>query len=301
MMTAVESYLAVRRAAGFTLSNVEYLLRSFAGFASERKQAYVRTATAIDWAGQAKSVAQRHMRYQTICRFAQYLRVEDPHHESPPPNHFGYRLTRRVPYIYSRNEIADLVLAATKLSSSDPLQPNTYASLISLLAATGVRISEALNLLVSDITPSGLLIRRTKFQKTRFVALHETAVAGLGHYLAHRQELHRGGDHVFVSEQGQPLVYWKVHSLFRSLLKSAGLKPSRGRWPRIHDLRHTFAVRALESSPTGRHRIGQHMLALATYMGHVNINATYWYLETTPELLRDIAAVTESFAQGGRE
>ena len=83
------------------------------------------------------------------------------------------------------------------------------------------------------------------------------------------------------------------------LLKSAGLKASRGRWPRIHDLRHTFAVRALESSPAGRQRIGQHMLALATYMGHVNINATYWYLETTPELLRDIAAVSENFVQGG--
>jgi len=215
-------------------------------------------------------------------------------------NHFGYRLTRRVPHIYSRDEIADLVLAATKLSSSDPLQPMTYASLISLLAATGLRISEALHLLVSDITPSGLLIRRTKFQKTRLVPLHETAVAGLGHYLTRRQEMRRGGDHVFVSEEGQPLVYWKVHSMFRTLLKSAGLKASRGRWPRIHDLRHTFAVRALESSPTGRQRIGQHMLALATYMGHVNINATYWYLETTPELLRDIAVVAENFVQGGR-
>lgn len=301
MTEAVESYLAVRRAAGFTLSNTEYLLRSFAGFSLERKQSHVRTATAIDWASQAKSVAQRHTRYQTICRFARYLRVEDPRHESPPANHFAYRLTRRVPHIYSRDEIADLVLAATKLSSSDPLQPKTYASLISLLAATGVRISEALNLLVSDITPSGLLIRRTKFQKTRLVPLHETAVAGLAHYLTHRQETRRGGDHVFVSQQGQPLAYWKVHSLFRSLVKSAGMKPSRGRWPRIHDLRHTFAVRALESSPTGRQRIGQHMLALATYMGHVNIDATYWYLETTPELLRDIAAVAEKFAQKGRE
>jgi len=177
MMAAVESYLAVRRAAGFALSNTEYLLRSFAGFALELEQPHVRTATAIAWASQANSVAQRHTRYQTICRFAQYLRVEDPRHESPPANHFAYRLTRRVPHIYSRDEIADLILAATKLSSSDPLQPRTYASLISLLAATGLRISEALNLLVSDITPSGLLIRRTKFQKTRLVPLHETAVA----------------------------------------------------------------------------------------------------------------------------
>jgi integrase/recombinase XerD len=300
MITAVESYLAVRRAAGFTLSNTEYLLRSFSAFAADKKQTHIRTATTIDWASQAGSVAQRHTRYQTICHFAQYLRVEDQRHESPPLNHFGYRKTRRVPHIYSRGEIDGLVLAATELSSSDPLQPRTYAALISLLAATGLRISEALHLLVTDITPNGLLIRRTKFQKTRLVPLHDTAVAGLAHYLMHRQKERRGGGHVFVSDQGQPLVYWKVHGVFRTLLKSAGLKPSGGRWPRIHDLRHTFAVRALESSPTGRQRIGQHMLALATYLGHVNINATYWYLETTPELLREIAIVTESFLQGGQ-
>jgi integrase/recombinase XerD len=300
MITAVESYLAVRRAAGFTLSNTEYLLRSFSAFAADKKQTHIRTATTIDWACQARSVAQRHTRYQTICHFAQYLRVEDPRHESPPPNHFGYRKTRRVPYIYSRGEIDSLVLAATRLPASGSLWPKTYAALISLLAATGLRISEALHLLVSDITPDGLLIRRTKFQKTRLVPLHDTALTGLGHYLMYRQEARCGGDHVFVSKEGQPLVYWKVHGVFRTLLKSAGLKPCGGRWPRIHELRHTFAVRALESSPTGRQRIGQHMLALATYLGHVNINATYWYLETTPELLREIALVTESFLQGGR-
>ena len=219
----------------------------------------------------------------------------------PPANHFGYRKSRRVPHIYSRDEIDGLVLAATRLPSSDLLLPKTYAALISLLAATGLRISEALHLLVSDITSNGLLIRRTKFQKTRLVPLHATAVTGLARYLTHRQEARCGGDHVFVLDKGQPLVYWKVHSVFRTLLKSAGIKPSGGRWPRIHELRHTLAVRALESSPTGRQRIGQHMLALATYLGHVNINATYWYLETTPELLLDIAVVAENFVQGGRQ
>ncbi|MGD0778010.1 MAG: tyrosine-type recombinase/integrase [Candidatus Solibacter sp.] len=301
MIVAVESYLAVRRAAGFTLIDTEYLLRSFAGFAADQKQTHIRTATAIEWAGQARSVAQRHTRHQTICRFAQYLRVEDSRHELPPSNHFGYRKTRRVPRIYSHNEISGLVLAATRLPSSDSLLPKTYAALISLLAATGLRVSEALHLLVSDITPDGLLVRRTKFQKTRLVPLHETAVAGLAHYLMHRQEARRGGDHVFVSDEGKPLVYWRIHKIFRTLLKSAGIEPSGGRWPRIHELRHTFAVRALESSPTGRQRIGQHMLALATYLGHVNINATYWYLETTPELLLDIAIVAEDFVQGGRQ
>jgi integrase len=301
MMASVETYLAVRRAVGFTLSNTEYLLRSFADFAADRKEAHIRTATAIDWASQAKSVAQRHTRHQTICRFAQYLRIEDSRHESPPANHFGYRKTRRVPHIYSRDEIDGLVLAATRLPSSDLLLPKTYAALISLLAATGLRISEALHLLVSDITSNGLLIRRAKFQKTRLVPLHATAVTGLARYLTHRQEARCGGDHVFVSDEGRPLVYWKVHSVFRTLLKTAGIKPSGGRWPRIHELRHTLAVRALESSPTGRQRIGQHILALATYLGHVNINATYWYLETTPELLLDIAVVAENFVQGGRQ
>ena len=300
MMAAVDSYLAVRRATGFTLSNTEYLLRSFAGFAADRKQTHIRTATAVEWAGQATSVAQRHTRYQTVCRFAQYLRVEDSRHQSPPANYFGYRKTRRVPHIYSRDEINGLIVAATRLPSSDSLLPKTYAALISLLAATGLRISEALHLLVSDITPDGLLIRKTKFQKTRLVPLHDTAVAGIGQYLAHRQAARRGGDHIFVSDEGQPLVYWKVHSVFRTLLKSAGVHPTGGRWPRIHELRHTFAVRALEASPVGRRRIGQHMLALATYLGHVNIDATYWYLETTPELLRDIAVVAENFVQGGR-
>ena len=301
MMASVETYLAVRRAVGFTLSNTEYLLRSFADFATDRKETHIRTATAIDWASQAKSVAQRHTRHQTICRFAQYLRVEDPRHDLPPANRFGYRKTRRIPHIYSRDEINALVLAATRLCSPDSLLPRTYAALISLLAATGLRISEALHLLVTDITPNGLLIRRTKFQKTRLVPLHATAVTGLAHYLMHRQEVQCGGDHVFVSDDGEPLVYWKVHSVFRTLVKSAGINPSGGRWPRIHELRHTLAVRALESSPTGRQRIGQHMLALATYLGHVNINATYWYLETTPELLLDIAVVAENIVQGGRQ
>ena len=134
----------------------------------------------------------------------------------------------------------------------------------------------------------------------RLVPLHETAVAGLGHYLTHRQETRRGGDHVFVSEEGQPLMYWKVHSVFRTLLKSAGLKPSRGRWPRIHELRHTFAVRALESSPTGRQRIGQHMLALATYwvMSTSTLPTGTW--KPRPNFCATSPLVTESLLQGGR-
>ncbi len=218
-----------------------------------------------------------------------------------PGTNYRRRTTSATGKLVVSRTFIHVTKSAARLPSSDLLLPKTYAALISLLAATGLRISEALHLLVSDITSNGLLIRRTKFQKTRLVPLHATAVTGLARYLTHRQEARCGGDHVFVSDEGQPLVYWKVHSVFRTLLKSAGIKPSGGRWPRIHELRHTLAVRALESSPTGRQRIGQHMLALATYLGHVNINATYWYLETTPELLLDIAVVAEKFVQGGRQ
>jgi integrase len=175
MMAAINEYLALRRGAGFVLSNAQYLLGSFAAFAADRQQPYIRTATVIDWASRAPSSAQRHTRYQTVRQFAQHVHLEDPRHDLPPPNHFGSSKTRRVPRIYTVAEIDRLILAATQLSEGDNLRAQTYATLISLLAATGLRISEALHLRYGDVTPDGLLIRKTKFQKTRLVPLHETA------------------------------------------------------------------------------------------------------------------------------
>ena len=99
MIAAVTNYLAVRRTTGFALSNAQYLLRSFAAFAAKREEQFIRTATVIDWASQAMSLAQRHARYQAVCKFARYVRLEDPQHESPPANYFGYRKIRRVPHI----------------------------------------------------------------------------------------------------------------------------------------------------------------------------------------------------------
>ena len=129
--------------------------------------------------------------------------------------------------------------------------------------------------------------------------LHETAVAALNRYLTRRRE-HCGGERVFIAEDGRPLRYRDVYSTFQKLTKAAKVSGSCGRRPRWHELRHTFAVRALEASPKGRQQVGQHLLALATYMGHVNIDATYWYLEATPELLRDIARAAEAFIRGGQ-
>jgi integrase len=300
MINAIETYLSVRRTAGYSLSNTEYLLRSFANFAAGCRETHVSTASAINWASETASLAQRHTRYETVRLFAEYIHLEDGQHELLPANYFGYRKTRRVPHIYSPREIQLLLLMASQLKPLDSLTPHTYVALISLLTATGLRISEALGLVRSDITPNGLLIRKTKFQKTRLVPLHPTAVAGLRSYLSRRQTMNCIDEHLFLSNKGRPLRYTEVYLVFRKLLKSANLVSSRGRVPRIHELRHTFAVRALESSPSGRKRIGQHMLALATYLGHVNIDATYWYLESTPELMRDIADISEIFICGGQ-
>jgi integrase/recombinase XerD len=300
MINAIETYLSVRRTAGYSLSNTEYLLRSFASFAAGRREMHIRIATAINWASKTASVAQRHARYETVRIFAEYIHLEERQHELLPANYFGYRKTRRVPHIYSPREIQNLVLTASQLKPLNSLTPHTYVALISLLAATGLRISEALGLVISDITPNGLLIRKTKFQKTRLVPLHPTAVAGLRSYLARRQTANSVDEHVFLSNKGWQLRYPEVYGTFRKLLKLANLLPSNARVPRIHELRHTFAVRALESSPTGCKRIGQHMLALATYLGHVNIDATYWYLESTPELMRDVAAMSEILICGGQ-
>lgn len=300
MIRAAEHYVAVRRAGGFAVVKAEGLLRSFSRFATERSETHVRIATAIDWAALGVSVAQRDERLKTVCRFARFMYAEDGRHEQPPPNHFGYHKTRRPPYIYPPGEIGRLMDAAFHIGIPGSLEPQAYATLIGLLAATGLRIREALLLRFSDVTPSGLLIRKGKFQKTRLVPLHESATAGVERYLTLRSAVHHHLEGIFITDDGRPLVYATVRRNFRKMLAKAGISPTGGRFPRIHDLRHTFAVRALENCPEGRQRVGQHMLALSTYMGHVNIVDTYWYLEATPELLRDIATAGELHLCGGR-
>jgi integrase/recombinase XerD len=302
MMPAVESYIAARHAAGSKLLNADYLLRSFARFAVNRGETHVHAQTAIDWAAEAASVAQRDARLKTVCRFARYLHIEDQDHEVPPARYFAYRKTRRVPYIYSCTDVERLIDAALKLGPAGALKPHTYAALIALLSATGLRVSEALDLRIAGVTPDGLVIRKSKFQKTRLVPLHDTTAAGLQKYLTLRRQVRSCDDHAFVDDDGHPLRYTVAYWMFQKLLKIAGIGHTHnGHRPRIHELRHSFAVHVLEASPEGRDRVGQHMLALATYLGHVNIKSTYWYLEATPELLRDIAVAAEGFLTGDQK
>jgi len=299
MLKAIEAYLALRRATGFAMLNAEYLLESFAAFATERGQTHVHVQTAIDWAARGPSVAQRDARLKAVCRFVRHVRVEDARHELPPINHFGARKTRRQPHIYTAAQIDRLIEAALRLRPKGGLRSLTYATLIALLSVTGLRISEALKLTVADVTLDGLLIRETKFRKTRLAPLHDTAGAGLQRYLARRQP-HSETDPVFVDARGLPLRYIAVKETFDRLVDRVSIAPAARRRPRLHDLRHTFAVRALQGSPADRSRSGAHMAALATYMGHGNIYATYWYLEATADLMRDVAAAGEAFVAEGR-
>jgi integrase len=299
MLKAIEAYLDLRRATGFAMSNAEYLLKSFAAFAAERGQTHVRAQTAIDWAALGPSVAQRDARLKAVCRFVRHVQIEDGRHELPPANHFGAHKRRRPPHIYSDAEFNCLIEAALRLGPKGGLRSLTYATLIALLSATGLRISEALKLTVADVTRDGLLIRETKFRKTRLVPLHDTAAAGLRRYLARRRP-RSNDDPMFIGKHGGALRYIVVKEAFDRLVRKAGIAPTARRRPRLHDLRHTFAVRALQGSPAGRSRSGAHMAALSTYMGHVNIYATYWYLEATADLMRDVAAAGEDYLFDGR-
>jgi len=297
---AVETYLAVRRAAGFALRSTGYHLKSFAVFSDARKQHYVSTEIAVHWAGLAPSASERARRLGIIIRFARYLRAEDERHEVPPAIFGKVRLTRPTPYILTPEQVRQLIEAASQ-SGYKTLRRATYSTLFSLLACTGLRVSEAIRLRLDDITPDGLVIRSTKFRKSRLVPLHETARAGLERYLEQRRPYAPFEDHVFVSVRRKLLLIEDVDEAFRTAVKRAGLPPRIGHArPTPHSLRHTFAVRALETCPNGRDAVTTHMLALSTYLGHSKVAHTYWYLEAVPELMRDIADRAEEFAIGRR-
>jgi integrase/recombinase XerD len=297
---AVADYVAVRRAAGFACRSEGLLLQSFARFAAARAESHVRESVAIAWAGLARSAPQCARRLGTVRRLARYLRAEDARHEIPPTVFGAEKRRRPVPYILSQDQIRQLVAAASR-SGYRTLRRDTYATLFALLACTGLRVSEAIRLRLDDITPDGLVIRCSKFRKSRLVPLHDTARAGLDRYLQRRCRYAPAETHVFVSLRRKPLLVSDVEVAFRTAARASGLVDQAGRGrPTPHSLRHAFAVRALQVCPDGRDAITQHMLALSTYLGHAKVADTYWYLEAVPELMADIAERCEHFVMRGR-
>jgi integrase/recombinase XerD len=294
----VERYVSLRQTLGYKLRNTSGNLHAFASFAAERGDTHVRAATAVDWATEGISPYNRHIRLRDVVLLARFLHAEDPIHEVPF-NPFHAPKCRPLPYIYASEEIVQLVEAASRLREYYPLRRRVYATLFGLIAATGLRISEALDLRLHDVLPDGVLqIRRTKFDKSRLIPLHPTAKHALDDYLEERRRLAVTDDHVFLSAGDQRIASSTVEYTFRRVRRLAGIAPARTRPPRIHDLRHTFATRALEKCATRREAVARHFVALATYMGHADIAHTYWYLEATPELMTGIAAAAEALVAG---
>jgi integrase/recombinase XerD len=297
----VERYISLRQTLGYKLDGLERNLRGFAKFAADRGEAHVRVSTAEDWAAGASSPFVRYIRVRDVARLARFLHAEDPKHQIPS-DLFHRPLHRRLPYIYAPQEIVQLMEAARRLRESYPLRRQVYATMIGLMAATGLRISEALNLHLHNVLPNGILqIRETKFGKSRLVPLHLTAASALDCYLEDRRRLAVTDDHVFLSAGNRRIHSSLAWYTFDRIRKLAGIPPTQSRRPRIHDLRHTFATRVLEQCSTQREAVARHFVALATYLGHTDIAHTYWYLEATPELLAGIAAAGQAlFTQEAR-
>lgn len=294
----VERHISVHRATGYLFRQQALQLRQFARYAAAKGDVIVRAATAVEWASQAVAESTRQVRLQTVSRFARLLHAEDARHQVPPEHAFGRR-RRRTPHIFTEKETQAVLQGAAALGPKGSLRPRTYVMLLGLIAATGLRVSEALRLKLGDFTAAGLVIRETKFRKSRLVPLHGTTRKVLDEYIAVRRKFAGADDAVFISKRRTALSRITVNLTFTAILRSVGLDSGKGRRPRIHDNRHTFAVRSLEQCNGTREEVARHMLALATYLGHVHLESTYWYLQATPRLLLDIAARTEAHSTGG--
>jgi len=294
---AVDRYVALRRALGYKLRKPARHLRAFADYAASQNETHVRIAMVLDWVTAAGRTREaRAERFRNLALFARFLHAEDSRHEIPARNPFAIRKTRPIPYIYTADEIVRILDAAGTLRRQrpNPLRRELYVTMFGLVAATGLRISEAIALRIGDMWPGGLLhIRETKFCKSRLVPLHPTAVEALGRYLEARHRIADDSDHLFPSVRGHALCPSTVNYTFRCLLRRANIASGRQHRPRIHDLRHTFATRVLEQCGAERGKVARHFVALATYLGHADIRNTYWYLQATPEMMTDIAAAAE--------
>jgi integrase len=296
----VERHVALRRALGFKFRHEARTLRQFADFATAQGDTFVRNERVLAWAAQTSSAVMRHTRVARVRRFAIAMQAEDPRHEVPSRDCAGWtQVVRKAPYIYTPEEIGQLMAAAGRLPADGWIAPGTFTTLLGLLASTGLRISEAMALECPDIVETGLLIHNSKHGKSRLLPLHATTRSALETYLGERGQRHVVSRAMFVSSPGRPLKYQTVRSTFRWALEHGGFRPAAdGTWPRMHDLRHTFAVRSLEQCRHDRTAVARHMAALSHYLGHTNVTDTYWYLEATPFVMGKIAEAGEAMYRG---
>jgi integrase len=298
---ALEEYLAIRQSLGVRLRVTAGLLRRFVAFVGRAGHEVITSDLALQWAMEPSGVqpATWAWRLGMVRRFASWRRTIDPRTEVPPAGLLPHRFHRSRPYLYTEKEIRGLLTAARALPSARGLRGVTYATLFGLLAASGLRLSEALHLDGPDVdlATNLLTIRRTKFGKSRFVPIHPSTTDALRGYVAARDHVvpPRHTPAFFVSERGRRLTDCNTRHTFALVSRQIGLRaptPGRrhGRGPRLHDMRHRFAASTLVAWYRAGRDVERDLPTLATYLGHVHVNDTYWYLEAVPELLALAAA-----------
>lgn len=284
-------YLALRRALGYRLARPEKLLGQFLDHLDHVGESRITVAAALDWAQLPAGGGDSNWwayRLSTVRGFATYLHALDPAHEVPAAELLPQRPHRASPYLYSDADIAALIAATSSLRT--PLRQATFATLIGLLAVTGIRVGEAIALDRGDIDLAGgrLVVRPGKFGKTRELALHPTTIDALRRYQRLRDRLApaTGTAALLVSTAGTRLIYCNIHHAFHRMVVLAGLTPRSGSCrPRIHDLRHSFAVAAMLDAYAAGQDGQTRLTLLSTWLGHVHPGSTYWYLSASPELM----------------
>jgi integrase len=285
----LSEYLGVRRSLGYKLERAGRLLPGFVAFLEKRGATFISTQLALVWATQAGRGGPPWFatRLGLVRPFAKYVSAIDPRTEIPNADLLSARRSRMTPYLYSDEDVQALLTAAHSLRR--PFIAATYATLFGLLACTGMRVGEALALDTSDLDSRRglLLVRHSKFGKSRLVPLETTTLLALAAYGRQRDRAIRRAmsPSLLVSSIGTRLDYRMVHHVFLRLVQRAGLADRRPRRPRIHDLRHTFAVQTLLEWYRAGVDVEPRLPLLSTYLGHVSPSTTYWYLTATPELI----------------
>lgn len=294
---SLETYLALRRGLGSQLRGPGAYLCRFVEFLEQEGAAVVTTELALRWATAPANAtpATWARRLDDVRRFAAWHSATDPRTEIPPRGILPHRYRRRPPYIYSDKEIQHIIREAARLPSPGGIRRHCYSTLFGLLAATGLRLGEAVALDRDDVNlRTGILaIQRAKFGKSRFVPVHDSTRRALRRYQKQRDlHLPRPASPAFLlSERGLRVTQCSARYNFAVVSRAVGLRPAvsghrHGRGPRLHDMRHRLAVKTLVRWYREGRDVERELPKLSTYLGHVHVADTYWYLEAVPELLR---------------
>lgn len=297
----VADYLRLRRQLGFTLAWDEHLLDQFTTHLNAAGARRLTTAAMIDWAGLPRpdggaGASRAAVRMRAVRSFAAYMHALDPDHEVPPVGVFSHQARRTTPYIYTPGQIAALLDAATELRRYE--RSRIFPVVFGILAATGMRVGELLALDADEVDLDGgiITVSRGKSRDPRLVPVHATTAATLIEYAAWRTDRTARSAAFFVDHCGRRLSRCNTQYAFERAREAAGLTAGGAR-PRMHDLRHTFAVTTL----LGWYRTGADAAGLlprlSTYLGHSNPANTYWYLTAIPELLAHAARMLHEEAR----